>query len=58
VGSVIHVIGRLQQRFPATSVLVTGGLAEMLGPEIGTRALHIPGLTHVGAAAIGEAALN
>jgi pantothenate kinase type III len=58
VGSVIHVIGRLQQRFPATSVLVTGGLAEMLGPEIGARALHIPGLTHVGAAAIGEAALN
>jgi type III pantothenate kinase len=58
VGSVSHVIGRLQTQFPATSVLVTGGLAEMIGPELGDRVLHIPGLTHVGAAAIGEAALN
>ncbi len=58
VGSVVHVIGRLQEQFPATSVLVTGGMAEMLGPELGDRALHIPGLTHVGAAAIGAMALN
>lgn len=56
VGSVVHVIGRLKEHYPGASVLVTGGLSEMLGPELGDRVLHIPGLTHVGAAVIGWAA--
>jgi type III pantothenate kinase len=56
VGAVAHVINRLLERFPASSVLVTGGLAEVLGPELGDRILHLPSLTHVGAAAIGRAA--
>jgi type III pantothenate kinase len=55
VGSIVHVIGRLMERYPGASVLVTGGLAEMLGPELGDSVLHIPGLTHIGAAAIGWA---
>lgn len=52
-GGVLHVIARLRERVPAAAVLVTGGLAELLGPELGESALHVPGLTHVGAAAIG-----
>lgn len=54
VGSVLHVIERLRRRLPAAPVLVTGGMAEVLGPELGEDVLYVPGLTHVGAAAIGE----
>lgn len=56
VGGVLHVIGRLRQRMPGAAVLVTGGLAEMLAPELGDEVLYVPGLTHLGAAAIGECA--
>jgi type III pantothenate kinase len=54
VGAVRHVIGLLERRASGAAVLVTGGLAEVLGPELGESALHLPGLTHVGAAAIGS----
>lgn len=56
VGSVAYVIERLQSRVPEAVVLVTGGLGEMLAPELGDRILYLPGLTHVGAATIGLAA--
>ena len=29
---------------------------EMIGPELGDQVIHVPGLTHVGAAAIGRSA--
>lgn len=54
VGSVTHVIQRLRERCPEAAVLVTGGLGEMLAPELGDRVLYVPGLTHLGAAAIGR----
>ena len=41
---------------PGSAVLLTGGLAEMIGPELGDQVIHVPGLTHVGAAAIGRSA--
>jgi type III pantothenate kinase len=53
VGAVRYVIEKLRAHTPAASVLVTGGLAEVLGPELGDEILYLPGLTHVGAAAIG-----
>jgi type III pantothenate kinase len=56
VGGVRHVIQRMRQLLPGSAVLLTGGLAEMIGPELGDQVLHVPGLTHVGAAAIGRMA--
>lgn len=56
VGGVLHVIARLRERLPGAAVLVTGGLAEVLGSELGDEVLHVPGLTHIGAAAIAECA--
>jgi type III pantothenate kinase len=56
VGAVRHVIGKLREHTPGAAVLVTGGLAEVIGPELGDEILYIPGLTHLGAAAIGRLA--
>jgi len=53
VGAVSHVIDRLRRQCPTATVLVTGGMAEMLAPELGDRILYRPSLTHIGAAAIG-----
>jgi len=54
VGGVAHVIERLRERCPEAAVLVTGGLGEMFAPELGDRIVYLPGLTHIGAAAIGR----
>ena len=56
MGSVRHVIGKMRDHAPGAPVLVTGGMAEVIGPELGDEILYVPGLTHVGAAAIGKLA--
>lgn len=54
VGAVRYVIAKMRDHAPGATVLVTGGMAEVIGPELGDEILYVPGLTHVGAAAIGQ----
>jgi type III pantothenate kinase len=54
VGAVRHVIAKMRDHSPGATVLVTGGMAEVIGPELGDEVIYLPGLIHVGAAAIGR----
>jgi type III pantothenate kinase len=56
VGAVRYVIAKMREHMPGAAVLLTGGMAEVIGPELGDEILYVPGLTHVGAAAIGRLA--
>lgn len=56
VGSVAHVVHRLWDRHPDAPVVLTGGIAEMVGPELPFSVLYHPDLTLEGAAFVGRSA--
>jgi type III pantothenate kinase len=56
VGGVRHVVSALRQAHPQGPLLVTGGLALLLAPEIGDEPVYCPDLTLEGAAFLGHPA--
>ncbi len=54
VGGVAHVVYRLWDEYPGAAVVLTGGIAELLGPALPFSVLYHPDLTLEGAARLGE----
>jgi type III pantothenate kinase len=52
LGGIVHIVGSLLGEFPGCPVILTGGMAELMAPEMPIDVLYYPDLTLEGAVAI------